>query len=98
MKNRVKCILVVLLVTLAAGVSVAQASKPQAKSGPAAVTSSVVLKHTPGMTVQSLAGRSEQDQVELASGRRVSVGFLRALDTLQQAMRTHRAKNPNFAR
>ncbi len=97
MKNRLKCIHGVLLVALAAGTSFAQTAKPQMKTGPAPA-SNVLLKHTPGMTVQSLAGRSDQDLIELSSGRRVTVGYMRSLQALSQAMRTPRAKNPNFVR
>ncbi len=97
MKNRLKCVpVVLLLVVLAAGISSAQA-KPQMKTSSAAA-SNVVLKHTPGMTVQSLAGRSDQDLIELPGGRRVTVGYMRSLQALSQAMRTPRAKNPNFVR
>jgi hypothetical protein len=87
---------VLLLAALAAGIGFAQATKPQKPAS--AVAGKAVIKHTPGMTVQSLAARSDQDQVELASGKRVSVGYLRSLDALSQAVRTPRTKNPNFAR
>lgn len=98
MNDRLRSALVVLLlVVLTAGASFAQATKPQVKAGSAAA-GNVVLKHTPGMTVQSLAGRSEHDQVELASGKRVSVGYMRTLQALSQAMRTPRSKNPGFTR
>lgn len=98
MNKRLRCALIVALpVLLSAATSFAQASKPTVKPSPVAA-GKVIIKHTPGMTVQSLAGHSDQDQVELASGRRVSVGYLRTLETLSQAMRTPRTRNPNFAR
>jgi hypothetical protein len=53
----------------------------------AALAEPDIVKYTPNMTVNSLAGRSDTDLVELKNGRRVSVGDLRRLDTAAQKMR-----------
>lgn len=48
------------------------------------------IKFTPGMTVQSLAGRSDKDRVILQSGKIVTVGTMRQLDAVAQRMRAAR--------
>jgi hypothetical protein len=58
---------------------------------PQAAETKQMLKLTHGMTVQSLAGRSDFEAVELSSGRHVSVGLIRRLDS---AMRAARAPQP----
>jgi hypothetical protein len=58
---------------------------------PQAAETRQMLKITHGMTVQSLAGRSDSEIVELSNGRHVSVGLLRHLDS---AMRAARAPQP----
>jgi len=58
---------------------------------PHAAETKQMLKLTHGMTAQSLAGRSDLEIVELSSGRHVSVGLLRHLDS---AMHAARAPSP----
>ncbi len=43
-------------------------------------TGTTPLKLSQGMTVESLAGRADTDEVELSNGKRVTVGTLRRLD------------------
>jgi hypothetical protein len=64
---------------------------PMFSSQPQAAETKQMLNFTRGMTVQSLAGRSDLEIVELSSGRHVSVGLLRHLDS---AMRAARAPQP----
>jgi hypothetical protein len=47
----------------------------------------IIVKYTPNMTVQSLAGRPDTDIVELRSGRHVTVGDVRRLDAVMQKLR-----------
>ncbi len=55
------------------------------------------IKFTPGMTVQSLAGRSDNDKVVLPSGKVVTVGIMRKLEVAATRMRAARP-SPSLAR
>jgi hypothetical protein len=61
---------------------------------PGVAESKQMLKFTHGMTVQSLAGRSDLEIVELSNGRHVSVGLMRHLDSAMQAARAPKAYRP----
>lgn len=53
----------------------------------AALAEPGIVKYTPDMTVNSLAGRPDTDLGELKNGRRVSLGDLRRLEAAAQKMR-----------
>jgi hypothetical protein len=61
---------------------------------PQAAETKQMLKLSHGMSVQSLAGRSDFEIVELSSGRQVSVGLLRHLDSAMQAARGPKVYRP----
>ncbi len=52
---------------------------------------SATLKHTPGMTVGSLAGRADTDVIQFSNGRHVTVGQMRRLEAAAKIMRAPRA-------
>jgi hypothetical protein len=56
----------------------------------AALAEPGIVKYTPNMTVNSLAGRSDTDLVELPNGQRVKVGTIRNFEAAAKIMRTPR--------
>ncbi len=54
---------------------------------PTGIAQSAMLKHAPGMTVESLAGRPDTDVIQFSNGRQVTVGQMRKLDAAAKIMR-----------
>jgi len=55
-----------------------------ASSAPSSTPKAKIVKFTPGMNINTLAGRPDTDQIEFADGRHVSVGNIRRIEAARQ--------------
>ena len=91
----------ILATAAAAACLLAAAASGEAASAKGVQDSSApsVVKMTPGMTVQSLAGHADSDVVEFSGGKRLPVRDLRRLEAVGKKLRTGGSKPvaPAFA-
>lgn len=88
-----------ILAAAAAACFLVVAASGEAASAKLKQDSAGIIKMTPGMTVQSLAGRADSDVVEFTGGKRLPVRDVRRLETIGRKLRTGGSKPvaPAFA-